>query len=1091
MKNFPLRPFSTLSPRIQTRGTALLIVLAILTILSVLVLGFVSSMITESASSHAVEMGYRTKMVAHGALSHSIELLRSNIPDPTPVTRSPANAPRQNWATNPGRLTLISNSGSRSHIPLHSGAAPDPKQDVVFDARSTDLNRPLPGRARAPIAGGDEDTPRPEMRVAWIPVLADPSKKAGPDNRMTARYAFWIDDETSKLNTSVALGKPNPNELIADAPDNWKEQLDKGWVTPVFSIKNEEQKQNPDPMFTGLRVSLGHPWSVNFDTLFDDGDMPIDLLRLHNESHVHGFQRYPDAILRFIDLPYKDKRKWYDKNLWNITFYNRSPEFNALGFSRLFTLNTPTSLTTGPAYQTPFTENGNAHFQALYSFPAQVVGLPLDSDERKQLSKLVLAQGQTLYGYLTQKWPGQTQSFANEYGKDEAKQVALNMLMMSNFATGHIRGSHGYGTFVNGMNYIGESLTDLGTPERFYWRLNDRFEIDPSQTPMLPQSPGPHLNEIKFIVEPVETVINGKRVFHLRYHYEAEYYMHPENPYASGDEPDKKKPLDNGNQNTNIKISGLPFPIKVDYLKLQADDHEQLFDQADWDSDNLKKLTSRTLPSGVLNVETGRYQVVRSLGFLLTEDKSGVGKGSPVVFDPLTDSKIKFKVNLRLGVGSSHGPYVKQMVPLGTKEEDTLEAEISIDLSFPDPEYFVSWEVEDPRVSWHKDDWKKSEGEDSMGRANSIQPESPDAAEYNSFKYVRLLTLSAENNSSQGSSQGEDANLFRVSFYGDEFQPTTRFPSVGYLSMLHTGIRNRKPWNTLSLESKPGGFSDWVLMDILGATYPLKRGAGFSGRSLPDHWMGLSYMNATAGKVNLNNKIYPDNEWFNAPERRKPLKAVFRYLRADNEIDSLVNNILKWQAGGRSFEYVGQLSEVEGYAKGNSKWEKETLLRNMANCLTTQSNTFGVWGVAQTVTKSRDSVLHDEFEATDAVVGEKRFYALVERYVWPGRDGVPGNGHLNTDGEWDRLAEPPTMFTGITNTLGATPPIAQTTLPGDLPQLKAAGQFALIDGPDPVDMEHSNLLANAPYESTSLAMADNPATPVMKYRVIYFKYLDH
>ena len=466
MKRASLKHFGISYPSSRERGTALLIVLSVLTILSVLVLGFVASMVTESTSSHAVEMSYRTKMVAHGALSHSIELLRSNIPDPTPITKSPANAPRLNWATNPGRLTLITNSGSRVHIPLHSGEAPDPEDDVVFDARSTDLNRPLPGRARAPIAGGDEDTPRPEMRVAWIPVLADPSKEAGPKNRMTARYAFWIDDETSKLNTSVALGKSNPEELIEGAPDNWKEQLENGWVTPIFSIKNAKLLENPSS--TGVRVSLGHPWSVNFDTLFDDDDeMPIDLLRLHNESHVHGFQRYPDAILRFIDLPYEEKRKWYDKNLWNITFYNRAPEFNAFGFSRLFTLNSPTSLTAGPAYQTPFTQDGDAHFQALYGFPIRAGLLPLDSEERRQLNDLTLASGKTLIRYLHEKWPGQDQSFVGAYGKDEAKQMVLNMLMMSRFATGNIKDVNDYGSLISSMNYVDENNTEIGTPRAF------------------------------------------------------------------------------------------------------------------------------------------------------------------------------------------------------------------------------------------------------------------------------------------------------------------------------------------------------------------------------------------------------------------------------------------------------------------------------------------------------------------------------------------------------------------------------------------------------------------------------------------------
>ena len=75
MKGTSTKPFGDLTPKPLQRGTALLIVLSVLAILSVLVLGFVTSMVTEATSSNAVEMSYRTKMVAHGALSHSIELL--------------------------------------------------------------------------------------------------------------------------------------------------------------------------------------------------------------------------------------------------------------------------------------------------------------------------------------------------------------------------------------------------------------------------------------------------------------------------------------------------------------------------------------------------------------------------------------------------------------------------------------------------------------------------------------------------------------------------------------------------------------------------------------------------------------------------------------------------------------------------------------------------------------------------------------------------------------------------------------------------------------------------------------------------------
>ena len=1063
---------------IEKRGAALLIVLSTLTILSALVLAFVASMNVESSSSHTIETAYRTKMVAHGALSHAIELLRSNIPDPAPITQTPGAAPYRNWATNPGRLTLITATGSRSHIPLHSGEAPDPDEDVVFDARSTDLNRPLAGRSRAPIANAAEDDRRPEMRVAWIPVLEDPSKAPGPDNKMKARYAFWIDDESSKLNTSVALGKPNPDDLDADLAGNWKMQLDEGWVTPRFSIERSENgdEEGGNTSDEPLKIALGHPWSINFDTLFEDGELPIDLWALHHEQRVHGFQRYPDAILRFIDLPSDEKRDWYNRNLWNVTFYSRSPEFNVFGFSRLFTLRRPTPLPTGPAYQAPFSQGGNSFFQALYGFPLHAGALPLDSEERFFYNDLTLASVKLLGRYLHLKWPGQDQSFADAYGEREAMQMALNMVMMTRFATADIQSPDDYANCISSMNQVGPDDDETQVPERFYWRLNERFEQDANRPPMLPQTPGPHINEIKFVVKPIERIDSesGDRLFELRYHYEVEYYLHPESPF------------DLGVTNPGGGNLQLPFRAKVDYMKLEAGDREQEFDQPNWNSDNLTKLHCETLPRGRTPELSDPYQKVVSTDYYFSESENGIEEGGKVLFDPEQDPEVTFKVYLRVGLDCGTAG-VKQMVPLGTLPEDSLEGEFTIDLSFPDEEYVVSWEVKDPRVSSHKDDWELAEpGEDSMEEPNSNQPEDPDSPEYQSIKYLRLLSVSSVGSGEESGDSRSDSGATETPQssgqglpYGNEFSGHFRFSSIGYLSMLHAGIQDpdREPWKTLSLSSKPGEFPDWVLMDLFGATYPLRRPNELPGRSLPDHWMGMSYMNSTAGKVNLNNKVYPGNEWFEAPDRTQPLKAVFRYLRDDSEIESFVENILDWQNGGRAFEYVGQLSEVKGYAEGASTWEQEMLLRNMANCLTTQSNTFGVWGVAQTVTKSPQSELYDQFEENDKVAAEKRFYALIERYIWPGRDGVPGNGHCNHLRKWDRLADPT--------------PGERIALPGDLPVLGAGGEFAVVDGPDSVGMDHVDLFADVPYEESSLAEADNPPHPLVKYRVIYFKYLDH
>ena len=63
-----------------------------------------------------------------------------------------------------------------------------------------------------------------------------------------------------------------------------------------------------------------------------------------------------------------------------------------------------------------------------------------------------------------------------------------------------------------------------------------------------------------------------------------------------------------------------------------------------------------------------------------------------------------------------------------------------------------------------------------------------------------------------------------------------------------------------------------------------------------------------------------------------------------------------------------------------------------------------MWGVAQTVKKKTTNTLYGTFEQGDIVTGEKRFEAVVERYVWPGNDAISGQGHVNGSGSYDQLS---------------------------------------------------------------------------------------
>ena len=107
----------------------------------------------------------------------------------------------------------------------------------------------------------------------------------------------------------------------------------------------------------------------------------------------------------------------------------------------------------------------------------------------------------------------------------------------------------------------------------------------------------------------------------------------------------------------------------------------------------------------------------------------------------------------------------------------------------------------------------------------------------------------------------------------DEYETASRVSSPGYWSLIHTGIQSSKPWQTLNLTASSSQDSppDWLLLDLIGATYPMVGDQfAINNTTLPDSFSTVSYMNSTAGQVNLNSRIYPQNAYFQPPARTPP-----------------------------------------------------------------------------------------------------------------------------------------------------------------------------------------------------------------------------
>ncbi|HEY5745325.1 MAG TPA: hypothetical protein VIU12_04530 [Chryseolinea sp.] len=346
---------------------------------------------------------------------------------------------------------------------------------------------------------------------------------------------------------------------------------------------------------------------------------------------------------------------------------------------------------------------------------------------------------------------------------------------------------------------------------------------------------------------------------------------------------------------------------------------------------------------------------------------------------------------------------------------------------------------------------------------------------------------------------------FQATGMSKGFYKNSPRPSIGFLSCIPTGMQ--RGIVNATLKFGPSGSSselpDWLLLDLVAPIFP-----DLSQPSVAPY----SYLHSTMGKININAKIYPSL----GLDRTLPLKALFKHAVPDDKLDALVENIVnnKLSAKGQDFgapgkyDYIGELCEVEGVADGvntpggttGTDWQKMALIRNLANLITTQSNTFRVWGTAQAIrlTKKAGNTDYGIYEAGDTVTvnGEKRFESTIERSVWPGVDGVPGNGHVGSSGTYDEnsndngLANPipnPQPWAAIAIS-GAADPVGR--LPG------TAARWARFDGPDNPVALRANYPPTPgwyslwyPLPATKLKDALNPIRAHMTYKPVMFRYI--
>jgi hypothetical protein len=1080
------------------RAVALVTTLALLAILTVLIVGFTSSMRTERAATGSMAESARAGFIAQSALAHATSILVENIPSPgRPKVDTPAYT-AVNWAVNPGRLALRGKVGTTfsdtpQYVDLHTGEVTGTGDNKT----SANLNAWNPVSGEYPISPEGE-----EMRVKWVNLAKDATAAFSSTNPITGRYAFWMDDESARINVNTAAGKPADIDVLAQSQ-----------LSPRITRKVGG---------TDMKYILGHPSSVEFAPYLPDKYVPQP--KLFQDIYSRGFLPSTEAIRN--DLYVTNSADFYKDYRFDITAFSKSPEFNVFGKSRIYLMESPESLDRGGPYQMQG-DNTQPFYSVDTELYANAKVNPMVAN-RDVLKTLWVAIGKYFQredwpGYsnksFVKKWAAEAEAKAGspdvalDWAKQEADQVALNLIYKMTMGSGYTGSPGDTSTDGSGNVYLRTSQFNsvntggLRPPDRHAW-------IGPiSGKPMMPVPDIPLINEVGVTVT-AESVPYKPEViaadptkadhYYLKYSFRTEVRYQGlgvqrdgKNGLALGSmaiRPTYIEYLSSGDRNgapATQRFSQYANKDATSYPSAPLGDFYTVFtgtigaSPAPLPEPSFAVIDTATYYLGArLDGGSVKWQRIVTKASGTNTDGTPKFNGTAAVFKA---GLVNLDFWLRTGtcsVSSSSQlkdkPY--QMIPVPSPRPNSADPPGQVDASHPvfadrndstlnfqlqlflDPagaSNGVYWdrslEVADARVSARVKDWNPlPQGTDSFGTDNSIA--TGDDSKDRSWNY------NAPNLAGQG-------------FDDNNQQWQAKYPyraiNIGMLGFVPTGVQRGIPNSTLNWHRVPeaeladNSPPDWLLLDLFAPPL-LQNGVKVASYT---EVTPLTAMNSTAGKINVNTKVYPENFKLKNP-RTRPLQALFAGLP---RASAAQQGLTSYSESGKTLWYNGEFAQVEGVADvGVDEWEKEILVRNLANLVTSQSNTFGVYGVAQSVKKKPGNKSYDTFETGDVVTAEKRFHAVIERGVWPGRDGLPGNGHTrDEDGGYDRLA-------------------ASKGMPQNVANWGTSGVHTIIDGPDVPELpspEWGSFPANPSDLNEPLDNLDNPLRALMKYRVVYFKYI--
>ena len=939
------------SPLFRSRsGAALVITLLFLVIIALLVVGFSETSRVErvSARNH-FEQQRANELAQRGLDQVTATLLRETVDPPDPALTPTQIAGRsRNWISQPGQLIVPAASA------LDSGAAVSARKQL---SRSVRLHSGTPGSAAPsdPILTPpdlniqtlvDQTPPtylitdrldasnRPQpMRVRWVYLRQDGSWDTDPSdptlpnenpdltnttNPIVGRYAFWADDDSSKINYNLA----------------WKRNA----------------------------ASPAHPSQINLTALtLPGGSLPVSTAMadaIHNFTAAttgRFFNSFADArqIGASPSAP-AGVAAMLNYNKFELTHFNHDPDTTFFGEDRIL-------LNTDPAL-VPKAPDGKfaRKFLDIRTTPTADPGVAKNIDKAKFNDVL-----QTLVPYLQREdWPilppGSTASLGRKfYGAGatigQIAQVAANIL-------GYVIAKESKEPVVPALrfSYVQDELNqDKGTFVLDGWQnpsyqaltrqpLVTEMAIWQASTPDVPAG------------RPADWP-GGASPWAL---YKTTQYLELYLPPNYGFSPTYSSPA-NQALDLSYRPNELSWFLYLAYLPNNGNWFTR--DSAGaW-----QRVKDPGTPSAIPCVPVFNSDISK---------KGGVGPatllepGSRVVIkkefyapSSMAGGLVQWRCGLTRQLATTGG-----VEPFQTRDimvPQVLAVPYKLGPKGTPPEKIPSLETDDPRVAFSPMDWKYNAAGNTLGDPNSIS----------SVGQAPKSGIAEQDTDASG--KISDASLYMPPPNGvgsnGPAGDNGRISSLGELGYVHTGIEGAKegvPWRTLRFQpnafAKADTVPDWALLDLFGVP-----NTGILGANAVTTPNGSS----VGGRINVNSRVEPFA--LQRDRGLLALLTGTSISNPATVAANIYNHRLAGSTGsgafGKAYGYLSaydnpwEICEIAGVTDGGEISEK--VMREIGSLITARGDVFSIYSVGQALLQTPAGKL--------VVTGEQRQHSVVERVL--------------------------------------------------------------------------------------------------------------